>query len=149
MDGTIVQDEIVIRCAELTPEIMALQRMVSQFGNGNNQFVFYKGDTEYYLDVNSILFFETEGTIIRAHTAEEMFETKYKLYELEKILPPMFLRISKSAIVNVDKIYSIIRNISASSTIEFYGSHKKIYVSRSYYKMLKNKLDEKRLDYEK
>lgn len=63
----------------------------------------------------------------------------------EELLPRTFLRISKSAIVNTNKIYSIHRNLTASSLIAFQHTHKQIYVSRAYYKLLKNKLDEKRL----
>lgn len=92
-----------------------------------------------------ILFFETDGGMIYAHTVDDVFQTKYKLYELEELLPRTFLRISKSAIVNTDKIYSIHRNLTASSLIAFQHTHKEIYVSRSYYKLLKSKLEEKRL----
>ena len=80
-----------------------------------------------------------------AHTENSIFETRKKLYELEDILGASFLRISKSAIVNMNKIYAIRRNLTASSEISFQGTHKQIYVSRTYYKVLKQKLEEKRL----
>ena len=54
------------------------------------------------------------------------------------------MRISKSAIVNMNKVYSITKNIAASSTVEFGDSHKKVYVSRNYYKALVERLAEKR-----
>lgn len=140
------EDEITIRCKELTPEIMRLQQVLSEMTSRSSQFVLYKGDTEYYIELNKILFFETENSMVLAHTAKDVYETRKKLYELEDILPGMFLRISKSAIVNVDKIYSISRNITASSAIQFQGTHKEIYVSRAYYKLLKEKLEEKRYE---
>lgn len=65
-------------------------------------------------------------------------------YELEEFLPRYFMRISKSTILNTNKVYSIQRNLTASSVIEFQNTHKQIYVSRYYYKPLKNKLEEKR-----
>jgi len=104
----------------------------------------HKDDKEYYMPLESILFFETENKIIRAHTKNEMYETTYKLYELEELLPRYFMRISKSAIVNMNKVYSITKNIAASSTVEFGDSHKKVYVSRNYYKMLVEKLAQMR-----
>ena len=55
-----------------------------------------------------------------------------------------FVRISKSAIVNSSLIYSIQRNLAASSVISFNNTHKEIYVSRAYYKMMKNKMEETR-----
>ena len=139
-----VQEEVVIRCREITPEIIRLQQLLSGDSDRSNQFLLYKGDTEYYLNVNDIIFFETEGNAVMAHTKNDMYETRRKLYELEELLGGRFQRISKSAIVNVDKVYSIKRNVTSSSAIEFQGTHKQIYVSRAYYKVLREKLEEKR-----
>ena len=139
-----VQEEVVIRCREITPEIIRLQQLLSGNSDRSNQFLVYKGDTEYYLNVNDIIFFETEGNAVMAHTKNDMYETRRKLYELEELLGGRFQRISKSAIVNVDKVYSIKRNVTSSSAIEFQGTHKQIYVSRAYYKVLREKLEEKR-----
>ena len=61
-----------------------------------------------------------------------------KLYELENILPNSFLRISKSTIVNIQKIYSLSHSVS-SHLITFQNSHKQVYVSRMYYKVLKER----------
>ena len=139
-----VQEEVVIRCREITPEIIRLQQLLSGDSDRSNQFLVYKGDTEYYLNVNDIIFFETDGNAVMAHTRDDVYETRRKLYELEELLGGRFQRISKSAIVNVDKVYSIKRNVTSSSAIEFQGTHKQIYVSRAYYKILREKLEEKR-----
>ena len=139
-----VQEEVVIRCREITPEIIRLQQLLSGDSDRSNQFLLYKGDTEYYLNVNDIIFFETEGNAVMAHTKNDMYETRRKLYELEELSGGRFQRISKSAIVNVDKVYSIKRNVTSSSAIEFQETHKQIYVSRAYYKVLREKLEEKR-----
>ena len=139
-----VQEEVVIRCREITPEIIRLQQLLSGNSDRSNQFLVYKGDTEYYLNVNDIIFFETDGNAVMAHTRDDVYETRRKLYELEELLGGRFQRISKSAIVNVDKVYSIKRNVTSSSAIEFQGTHKQIYVSRAYYKILREKLEEKR-----
>ncbi len=139
-----VQEEVVIRCREITPEIIRLQQLLSGNSDRSNQFLVYKGDTEYYLNVNDIIFFETDGNAVMAHTRDDVYETRRKLYELEELLGGRFQRISKSAIVNVDKVYSIKRNVTSSSAIEFQGTHKQIYVSRAYYKVLREKLEEKR-----
>lgn len=90
--------------------------------------------------------FETEGSQVLAHTETEIFEARKKLYELEDMLGSDFLRISKSAIVNLNRIYAIRRNLAASSEISFQGTHKQIYVSRAYIKVLKERLEEKRLE---
>ena len=35
------------------------------------------------MPLDEIIFFETESKEVRAHTRNDMFETEYKLYELE------------------------------------------------------------------
>ena len=86
------EEEIVIRCQSLTSHIMKLQQMLVEDGNRSGQLVLYKGDVEYYL--SEILFFETENSLVIAHTAKDAYETRKKLYELENLLPGALLRIS-------------------------------------------------------
>ncbi len=144
LDGSIAENEVIIRCNALSEEIQMVQRTLADLAMDQQKFVFYKGDTEYYLPLERILFFETEEKMIYAHTADQMYQAKYRLYELEEFLPGHFMRVSKSTILNTDKVYSIQRNLTASSVVEFQNTHKKVFVSRYYYKPLKNKLEEKR-----
>ena len=86
------------------------------------------------------LFFETDENGISAHTRTDAYQVKYKLYELEELLPRFFMRVSKSAILNTNHIYSINRNLTASSVVAFLNTHKQVYVSRYYYKPLISKI---------
>ena len=52
----------------------------------NIKMIFYKREQEYYLDLNEIIFFETDINNISAHTINDVYNIKYKLYELEQIL---------------------------------------------------------------
>ncbi len=145
VDENLTEDEVTIHCRSLNEDVIGLQKVIADSINKSGKFVFYKDDTEFYLPLGKILFFETEDGRISAHTVDDVFETKYKLYELEEILPNSFVRVSKSAILNVNKIYSISRNLSAASVVEFQNTHKQVYVSRSYFKLLKSRLEEKRI----
>ncbi len=145
IDENLIEDEVVIHCTGIKDEVVKVQKAVSEVMNASQKFVFYKGDTEYYLSPDEILFFETDETVVCAHTKKEVYQTKYKLYELEDLLPGFFMRVSKSAILNTRHIYSINRNLTASSVVAFAGTHKQVYVSRYYYKSLIGKLEEKRL----
>ena len=80
-----VQEEVVIRCREITPEIIRLQQLLSGDSDRSNQFLLYKGDTEYYLNVNDIIFFNTEGHAVMAHTQDELCEARRKQCELEEL----------------------------------------------------------------
>lgn len=113
--------------------------MINQ--NTSNKIKLLNNNKEYYIDLDKILFFETEEDFVSAHTVNETFQTKLKLYELEDILSNNFMRISKSTIININHIYSINRNLTSSSIVEFTGTIKKVYVSRLYYKLLKDKIE--------
>ena len=149
IDENITEDEVIIRCREFTKQVAAVQKAVSGAGGAPEKFLCYKGNTEYYLTLNEILFFETDENGISAHTGKEVYQTRYKLYELEDLLPGVFMRASKSTILNTDHIYYIDRNLTASSVVAFQNTHKQVYVSRYYYKPLISKLEEKRLHHEK
>lgn len=149
MDHSLEEDEVIIRCRKIDKEIQLMEQALSEIILKTQRFVFYREETEYYLPLDCILFFETAEGSISAHTADNVYLTRYKLYELEKLLPGNFMRVSKSSILNTDHVYSISRNLTASSTVEFKGTHKQVFVSRYYYKPLKFKLEEKRKEYEK
>lgn len=87
MDENLIEDEVVIHCASLNDEVMKVQKAISDVVNASQKLVFYKGQTEYYLMLDEVLFFETDDSGIIAHTKKEVYQTKYKLYELEDILP--------------------------------------------------------------
>ena len=143
-DASRTEEEIIIRCNRLTEEILRLQAAISDLAPGVRKFVCYQDDKEYYIPLDEILFFETESGHIRAHTRHQVYKTRLRLYELEELLPGSFMRVSKSTILNTDHIYSITKDLTASSIVEFQGPHKQVYVSRYYYKPLKFKLEEKR-----
>lgn len=145
IDSGLDETEVIIRCNRLDESVVNLQNSIMEQGGGRQCISLYKGETAYYVPIEEIYFFETEGKQIHAHTADKLFEAGYKLYELEELLPAGFMRVSKSTIVNLDYIYSITRNLTASSIVEFVGSQKKAMVSRGYYKALVDKLNSRRL----
>lgn len=144
LDESLFEEEVIIRCRNLTDQVQQIQRILSDSKFSRNKMEFTKGETQYFLSLKDILFFETDGGMVAAHTAQDMFQTRLKLYELEDILPGYFMRISKSAILNTELVYAINRNLAASSVVEFQQSHKQVYVSRNYYKALISKLEENR-----
>lgn len=145
IDSALEETEVIICCNRLDDSIVSLQNIVMEQGGGRQCISLHKGETAYYVPIEEIYFFETEGKQIQAHTADRVYEASYKLYELESMLPAGFMRISKSTIVNLDYIFSITRNLTASSVVEFAGSKKKAMVSRGYYKALVDRLDSRRL----
>ena len=103
----------------------------------------FKDNISYYLNLSDILFFETDSKVVMAHTRTDSYQVKYKLYELEDILGGDFMRVSKSTILNLKQIYALTRSIS-NCQIKFQDSYKTVYVSRHYYRELRNRLEERR-----
>lgn len=149
VDESIRETEVTIKVKELNQEVYEIQNILSELFSKRRQIVFYKENIEYYISLDKVLFFETEDNSIYGHTVDDMYEVKYKLYELEEILPREFIRVSKSTILNVNRVTSINRNITSASVVEFRNSYKKTYVSRHYFKDLKIRIMEVRRYYEK
>ncbi len=140
--GDLTEDEVIIRCGRVDDTIQKLHQYILEQTQSPVKLTFYKDNQEFYFPLDDVLFFETDGEHIHAQTAEDAFRIKYRLYELEDMLPKNFVRASKSAIVNTRKIYSVTRNLTASSLIQFAGSHKQVYVSRYYYSNLRQRLSQ-------
>ena len=136
-DGS-TEDEVVIRCGRVDDNVQKLQEFILSLSAP--KMTFYKDSQEYYLPLEEILFFETDGEQVFAHTRGDAFKVKHRLYELEEMLPRPFSRAAKGTIVNTKKIYAIDRNLTSSSKVSFSGTHKNIYVSRHYYKSLREKM---------
>lgn len=141
----LAEDEVIIRCGRLNDSVVSLQNYISKQNDGKRCLSLTDGQTEFFVPIEKIYFFETEGREIRAHTADKIFSCGYKLYELEELLPGSFMRISKSSIANLDYVYSITRNLTASSMMGFVGSGKKAMVSRAYYKAVAERLKARKL----
>ncbi len=138
------EDEIIIKCSSITDEVKLLQDMIGNVIENNAKLVLTSGDVEYFVPRNDILFFESESGRTAAHTSDKMLYTNYKLYELEKVLPQSFIRVSKSCILNCSRVSGINKNITGASEVQFSASRKIVYVSRMYYKSFREKMDEMR-----
>lgn len=144
IDPGLDEEEVVIRCGEITPRVAMLQQQILDAGNEERQLVCFDGDKDYYIPMDEILFFETGDGQVRAHTADRTYRVDYRLYELEELLPSYFMRVAKSTILNIHHVRSVLKNITGASEIEFDHSKKHVYVSRSYYKALRNRLEHRR-----
>ena len=104
IDDTLSQEEIVIRCPQLNKEIADLQKSIAEIVGREKKLIFEKEGKEYLISAEDIIFFETEDKKVYVHTADNVYTSKYKLYELEALLPHTFIRVSKSSIINIKKI---------------------------------------------
>lgn len=139
-------EEITIRCKALTDEIVALQRLIENGTPGKNEISLFIGGREYLVKLSDVLFFETDaGGGVCAHTRSNIFDSDKNLSKLSKELPDVFVRVSKSCILNTQAVYSMSRGITGVCEVSFAGTDKKAYVSRMYYRNFREILNEKRL----
>lgn len=139
------EDEIIIRCSERNETVARLEAVIQRILSEESELTLFLDGTQYYIPTRQILFFETGEKLIGAHTVSDMFYTDRKLYELEERLPYYFVRISKSCIINTLEVISIKKNITGPGEVCFKNCTKKVYVSRAYYKTLKDRIYEVRL----
>jgi DNA-binding LytR/AlgR family response regulator len=145
IDDGLAEEEIIIRCKSLNEDVISIQKRITDAVNSRMQLEVSRGEKEYYITIDEILFFETADNSVVVHTVSQIYETKYRLYELEDLLPGNFVRVAKSTILNASKVRAIHKNITGASEVEFAGTNKKVFVSRNYLKLLLTKLEEKRL----
>lgn len=140
-DEKLSEDEIVINHNTNQIIIDKLYEVLSNYQKETASLSLFKDDEQYFLNVNEILFFETNDNQVYAHTNKSAYESKLRLYELETMLPKTFIRISKSTICNIKQIYSISRHLTSNGLIKFKDTPKEVYVSRKYYPQLKRHLE--------
>jgi DNA-binding LytR/AlgR family response regulator len=136
-------EEVVVYCREITPEVESIIRKVSQAEQHRQMPSFFKGDDQIYLSFAEILFFETDSERVYAHTADNAYEVSARLYELDAMLPGYFVRVSRSAIINIKHVFSIQKGLTRVNLISFRQSHKEVYGSRMYSQVLFNKMNER------
>ena len=137
-------EEIVIRCKRENARIRELENILGTMLRGSSELVLHVDNTEYYVPVKEILFFETQAGRVYAHTSDRMYRSDLRLFELEATMPYWFTRISKAAVANVKEIESLRRELTGNGEISFRGCDKTVYFSRAYYHQLKDKIEEVR-----
>lgn len=66
-------DEVIIRCEKLDERVQRVYNTVMDITKCSRDFMLYKGKTEYYIPLDSILFFETSNNSISAHTVDSVY----------------------------------------------------------------------------
>jgi DNA-binding LytR/AlgR family response regulator len=136
-DNSIAETEITILCKQNDRE---LEAVISSLGLINNT-VSGKLDREtFFIPLGEVLYFETIDNKTFFYTNDKIYETTTKIYQLEeKLAETPFVRISKSSIMNIQKVKSI-RAEENSKLIATLVNGEKIVVSRQYMQSIKTKL---------
>jgi|SRR5690625_3727725 len=129
---------IIIQAPEMTEDI---QEIINFIDETLHKTIIYgqKNDELYPLDEETIVRFYTENKAVYAEDSQRKYRVNKRLYELEKILPGQFVRISQSEIININFIKKLKQEINGLIRISF-KNEEVTYSSRRYLKSIKEAL---------
>ena len=131
------EDVIIVRCASPDQRLIS---MLLSFQTAKTDLTGYINDRIVRLNYQDVCYFEANENRVFAYCNSEVYEIKYKLYELEELFSPLdFVRCSKSMIVNMEKIDFLSPLFSGKLEANLKNGEK-IIISRQYVHNLKSKL---------
>lgn len=131
------EEEIILRCHELNTDMLHLLQSLKATKNG---LVGIKGEEIHRLSMDDIFYFEVVDNRAFFYCRENVYESKLKLYEFEKLCKDSsFFRASKSMVLNTDKIDFVAPSFSGRFEVTLQNGEK-VMVSRQYVGILKKKM---------
>ena len=116
-----------------------LQRVIEKLQLMDFSVMGRKEGAIYKIAVENIYYFESVDDKIFAYCELDVYEVSYKLYELEEMVSEYsFARVSKSVIINIDKIKSIKPQLNGRFEAILLNEERQI-VSRHYINGLREK----------
>ena len=134
------EEEIIIRCREISPEIEKLKQLCENGPDTSDRIMLQLNGRDYIVRYGNVLFFESFDDRTVCHTQDKMYYSSKTLRDLEKTLPFNFTRISKSCILNIDRVESFSRSLTGVCEIMLDDGKSIIYASRMYYQSFIDKL---------
>ena len=129
--------KISVTCRELTPEV---ERILATLRMMNCQLTARRGEEIYLLDVSQILYIESVERKCFVYTSDEVYESDFRLYELERQLEGYgFIRVSKSFLIHLQRIQSLKADINRRIRVTM-SNGEQIIASRQYADALKKRL---------
>jgi len=136
-DITIEETEVIINCKKNDSEIFKMLAVLRSF---DQKLTGTKDGRTFILDTVDVMYCESVDKKTFIYTTNEVYETPFRLYELEERLSGGdFFRASKQNIINLSKVVSIRPEFSGKIEVTL-QSGERLYVSRQYVPVLKSKL---------
>ncbi len=128
---------VVIKCRQADEQIDRLKAHIQLF---DNKIQAKQEDNYCLVNAMEVLYFESVDDRVFLYTEESVMEVRQRLYELEDILPRQdFIRISKSQIVNINKIKSLKPELNRTILATMCNGEQ-ISISRKYVKEFRSML---------
>ena len=129
--------KVIIKCRQVNDKVLRLKSHIELF----DQKILAKGqDESFVIEANDVLYFEAFDDRTFLYTIDNVLEVKLRLYELESFLSEKdFIRISKSHIVNMNKISKLKPELNRTLLLTLCDGEQ-LSVSRNYVKQFKELL---------
>ena len=123
--------EVVINSPEKNEQVINIENELLKYNSKSLEKIIAQQDNNVFIiDVSEIIIFYSEGKSNYCRTKDGVFRIKEKLYFLEDNLQKnSFIRISNSAIVNIDHVKCFNTSMIGSILIKFKDGSEE-YVSR-------------------
>lgn len=129
--------KISVTCRQLTPNV---EKLLATLRMMDHQLTARKDDEIYFLDLARVIYIESVDRKCYIYTAGEVYESDFKLYELEQQLEEYgFFRAGKSLLLRLQSIQSLKADINRKIRATM-SNGEQIIVSRQYADELKSKL---------
>ena len=128
---------ISITCRQLTPDV---EKILATLRMMDHQLTVKKDDEIHFLDIAQIVYIESVDRKCFIYTRDEVYESDFRLYELEQQLEEYgFFRVSKSFLIHLKSIRTLKADINRKIRITMTGGEQ-IIASRQYAEELKKRL---------
>jgi DNA-binding LytR/AlgR family response regulator len=128
-------ESVIFRLREMSDEMLQL---IKKLKNDSPSLLFYNGNEVIRANVSAVYYFESVDERTCACFSKSVCEVKQKLYQLEELLGDSFMRVSKSVILNLDKVKSLSPALSGRYEA-IIANGEKIIISRQYAAELKRR----------
>ena len=123
------EPEVTIEYKELSANVKRVSNYVRSV---DKIFSCKKENEEYSVPINEIYYMESVDKKGFIYTGTDVYQTSHRLLELEKLLSGAgFVRVSRSVIINVDKLKGI-KNLPNSKLEAILINDERICVNRNY-----------------
>ena len=130
------EERAEIHAVTLTEEI---QNAVDILEKNKRSIPIMNSEETIMCPLDRVYYFESVDKRTFVYTKDKCYETKYRLYELEEMIPYDFFRCSKAMIINIKKIASVKAEFNARMRAVLLNGEE-VVISRNYVKDLKGKL---------
>lgn len=131
------EEEIIVRCREVDESILQL---VNGFKIKKEKLTVRNGDKILRVEPGEIYYFEAVDNKVFLYMQNNVYETKQKLYELERRFAGTdFFRVSKSVLLNLAKVENFYPDFNGRFEA-LMRNGERVIISRQYVPLLKRKL---------